>query len=60
MSHLAQGLLLGLAAAVAVVVLMMPMPLPDKRAALTAALVNRFSIGFLTANAALALHPIAR
>ena len=59
MNHLALGLLLGLAAGVAVVVLMMPMAFPDKRAALTAAFVSRFSIGFLTANVALPLHPIA-
>jgi hypothetical protein len=59
MNHVTLGLLLGLAAGVVVVALMIPMPFPDKRAALTAAFVSRFSIGFLTANVALPVHPIA-
>jgi hypothetical protein len=59
MNHASLGLLLGLAAGVVVVALMIPMPFPDKRAALTAAFISRFSIGFLTANVALPVHPIA-
>lgn len=59
MNHVVLGLLLGLAAGVVVVALMMPMSFPDKRAALTAAFISRFSIGFLTANVVLPLHPIA-
>jgi len=58
-NHITLGLLLGLAAGFAVVAVMMPMPFPDKRAALIAAFISRFSIGFLTANVALPLHPIA-
>jgi hypothetical protein len=59
MNHVTLGLLLGLTAGVVVVALMIPMPFPDKRAALTAAFISRFSIGFLTANLALPVHPIA-
>jgi hypothetical protein len=59
MNHVALGLSLGLAAGVAVVALMMPMTFPDKRTALTAAFISRFSIGFLTANVALPLPPVA-
>jgi len=58
MNHVTLGLLLGLAAGVVVVALMMPMPFADKRAALTAAFISRFSIGFLTANVALPVYPI--
>lgn len=59
MNHIVLGLLLGLAAGIVVVALMVPMKFPDKRAALTAAFVSRFSIGFLTANVVLPLHPVA-
>jgi hypothetical protein len=59
MNHVTLGVMLGLAAGIAVVALMIPMPFPDKRAALTAAFISRFSIGFLTANVALPIHPIA-
>jgi hypothetical protein len=58
MNHIVLGLLLGLAAGVVVMALMMPMAFPDKRAALAAAFVSRFSIGFLTANVVLPVHPI--
>lgn len=59
MDHLTLGVALGLASGVIVVALMMPMSFPDKRAALSAAFVSRFSIGLLTANTVLPLHPIA-
>jgi hypothetical protein len=59
MNHVTLGLLLGLAAGVIVVALMMPMTFPEKRTALTAAFVSRFSIGFLTANTILPINPIA-
>lgn len=59
MNQIALGVMLGLLAGVTVVLLMLPMSFPDKRAALTAAFVSRFSIGFLTANTALPFHPIA-
>lgn len=59
MDRVALGILLGLTAGVIVVALMMPMTFPDKRTALTAAFVSRFSIGFLTANTVLPIHPIA-
>jgi hypothetical protein len=58
MNHITLGLMLGLTAGIAVVALMIPMPFPDKRAALTAAFISRFSIGFLTANLALPVRPI--
>ena len=58
MNHIVLGILLGLAVGVAVVALMIPMSFADKRAALTAAFVSRFSIGFLTANVALPIQPI--
>ena len=58
MEHLLLGILLGLAAGVVVVAVMMPMSFPDKKAALTAAFISRFSIGFLTANTVLPFHPI--
>lgn len=58
MNHVVLGLLLGLVAGVMVVALMIPMSFPDKRAALTAAFISRFSIGFLTANVELPLHPV--
>ena len=59
MNHVTLGLLWGLAAGVVAVALMIPIPFPDKRVALTAAFISRFSIGFLTANVALPVHPIA-
>jgi hypothetical protein len=59
LNHIVLGVLLGLAAGIVVVALMAPMSFPDKRAALAAAFVSRFSIGFLTANVALPLQPIA-
>src|ERR1700674_5254883 len=58
LNHVALGILLGLAAGIVVVALMMPMTFPDKRTALTAAFVSRFSIGFLTANTILPINPI--
>jgi hypothetical protein len=59
MNHVVFGILLGLVAGAVVVAMMMPMTFPDKRTALTAAFVSRFSIGFLTANTLLPIHPIA-
>jgi predicted DNA repair protein MutK len=59
MNHFVLGAVLGLAAGGIAVALMLPMAFPDKRRALTAAFVSRFSIGFLTANTLLPVHPIA-
>ena len=47
MSHIAFGLLSGLAFGALAVGLMLPLQFPDKRAALTAALLDRFAIGFV-------------
>lgn len=58
MNHIILGIGLGVVAGAIVVGLMMPMAFPDKRAALMAAFVSRFSIGFLTANTALPVSPI--
>jgi len=58
MNHIVLGVGLGVVAGGIVVALMMPMAFADKRAALTAAFVSRFSIGFLTANVALSISPI--
>ena len=58
MNHITLGLVLGVLAGAIVVALMMPMTFPDKRAALSAAFVSRFSIGFLTANTALPVNPV--
>lgn len=59
MNHVTLGIFLGLAAGIVAVALMMPMTFADKRTALIAAFVSRFSIGFLTANTILPIHPIA-
>jgi hypothetical protein len=58
MNHVVLGVILGILAVSIVVGLMMPMTFPDRRAALSAAFVSRFSIGFVTANIALPLFPI--
>ena len=47
MSHIAFGLVAGLAFGALAVGLMFPLQFPDKRAALTAALLDRFAIGFV-------------
>ncbi len=47
MSATTLGVTCGLAFGTAVVLLMLPMAFPDKRAALLAAFVNRFAVGFL-------------
>ena len=57
MNHIILGVGLGVVAGAIVVGLMMPMTFPDKRAALMAAFVSRFSIGFLTANVVLPISP---
>ncbi len=58
MNHVALGAGLGLLAGAISVGMMLPMPFPDKRAALAAAFVSRFSIGFVTANLAVPLHSV--
>lgn len=58
MNHVMLGIILGVVAGTIVVGLMMPMTFADKRAALTAAFVSRFAIGFLTANTLLPINPI--
>jgi len=58
MNHILLGILLGLVAGAIAVGLMLPLTFPDKRAALGAAFVSRFAIGFLTANTALPVDAI--
>jgi len=45
MSTVMKGVLAGVVFGLVTVGLMLPMPFPDKRAALTAAFLNRFAIG---------------
>ena len=47
MSHVAYGLVAGVAFGTLAVGLMLPLQFPDKRAALTAAFLDRFAIGFV-------------
>jgi hypothetical protein len=47
MSHVLFGLIAGLAFGILAVGLMLPLQFPDKRAALTAAFLDRFAIGFV-------------
>ena len=47
MSRLLLGVICGLAFGVVDIVIMMPMSFPDKRAAITAAFIARFGIGFV-------------
>ena|ERR1041384_7201902 len=54
MSHLAFGLLSGTLFGALAVGLMLPLSFPDKRAALTAAFLNRFAIGFVISLTSLA------
>lgn len=53
MSREALGVLCGLAFGLLAVATMIPLTFPDKRAALTAAFVDRFAIGFVIAVAGL-------
>lgn len=59
MNRLILGALLGLGFGAVDVALMLPMSFPDKRTALTAAFLDRFAIGFLSAQVALPLPPWA-
>ena len=47
MGNLTGGMISGLVFGALVVATMLPMQFPDKRAALTGAFINRFSIGFV-------------
>jgi hypothetical protein len=47
MSHVQFGIMAGLAFGILAVALMVPLQFPDKRAALTAAFLDRFAIGFV-------------
>jgi len=47
MPHVLWGVIAGVVFGAVSVVLMLPMPLPDKGAALTAAFIERFSIGLV-------------
>jgi len=47
MSHVVFGLAAGLVFGILAVGLMLPLQFPDKRAALTAAFLDRFAIGFV-------------
>ena len=49
MSHVTLGVLCGLGFGAFAVAVMLPMSFPDKRAALTAAFLERFAIGFVIA-----------
>lgn len=55
MTPVATGILCGAAFGTVAVAIMLPMAFPDKRAALTAAFLNRFGIGLLIAVADLGL-----
>jgi hypothetical protein len=54
MSSLTIGLLGGVIFGIVAILSMLPLEFPDKRAALTAAFVNRFAIGFVIGAAQLA------
>ncbi len=58
MNHILLGIILGLLAGGIAAGAMIPLSFPDKRAALSAAFVSRFAIGFLTATTALPAHPV--
>ena len=60
MNRLALGVLLGLAFGALDVALMLPLSFPDKRTALVAAFLDRFAIGFLSAQVGLPFPPWAR
>jgi hypothetical protein len=47
MSHVLFGVIAGLAFGILAVGLMLPLQFPDKRAALTAAFLDRFAVGFV-------------
>jgi hypothetical protein len=47
MTHLVYGIVAGLAFGTVAVLSMLRLPLPDKRAALTAAFIDRFGIGLV-------------
>lgn len=53
MSRVTLGVICGLAFGVVAVATMVPMSFPDKRAALTAAFLDRFAIGFVISVAGL-------
>jgi hypothetical protein len=57
MNHILLGILLGLVAGGIAVGFMVPLTFPDKRAALSAAFVSRFAIGFLTSNTSMPVNP---
>ena len=54
------GVILGLVYGALDIIPMFRMNLPDKRAAITGAFINRFSIGFLIPNALPTIDPIIR
>ena len=49
MTHIAYGVVAGIAFGAVAVAAMLPLQFPDKRAALTAAFLDRFAIGFVIA-----------
>lgn len=57
MTHIPLAILAGSLFGAAAVLLMLPMQFSDKRAALAAAFLNRFAIGFLVAVSSLPVHP---
>jgi len=60
MNRLALGVLLGLGFGALSVAMMLPMSFPDKRTALVAAFLDRFAIGFLSAQVTMSLTPWAQ
>ena len=58
MNHVTLGLVVGLVAGAIAAAAMLPLSFADKRAAIAAAFVSRFAIGFLTVNTALPIHPL--
>ena len=59
MSHLAYGVLAGLVFGALAVASMLPLSFPDKRAALSAAFLDRFGIGVVIGVSSLGLPPWA-
>jgi hypothetical protein len=60
MNGIVLGIILGLIYGVLDIIPMFKMNLPDRRAAITGAFINRFSIGFLVPNSLPTIDPILR
>ena len=58
MSHVTLGIILGIVIGLVSVGIMLPMHFAERRAALTAAFMNRFALGFLVANVHLPIDQV--